>query len=191
VQTILDACEHLRDRLLFALLYETGMRIGQALGTRHCDWRTWERVVEIVPRDDNANGARAKTHRVHAIDVSTDLGRLYSDYMHAEYGDLDSDYVFVNLWAGRIGQPMSYDTVNALVRRLRAKTGVVFHPHLFRHTHATELLRAGVRLDIVSRRLTHASIHTTSDIYAHLSVEDMRAGVERYWNREGHGTPTR
>jgi hypothetical protein len=35
VQTILDACGRLRDRLLFAALYDTGMRIGEALGLRH------------------------------------------------------------------------------------------------------------------------------------------------------------
>ena len=37
VQTILDACDHLRDRLLFALLLDTGVRIGEALGLRHED----------------------------------------------------------------------------------------------------------------------------------------------------------
>jgi site-specific recombinase XerC len=42
VQRLLDACTHLRDRFLIALLYETGMRIGQALGLRHEDMRTCE-----------------------------------------------------------------------------------------------------------------------------------------------------
>ena len=36
-QAILDACEHLRDRFLFALLLDTGVRIGEALGLRHED----------------------------------------------------------------------------------------------------------------------------------------------------------
>ena len=35
VHTILDACEHLRDRLLFALMLDTGVRVGEALGLRH------------------------------------------------------------------------------------------------------------------------------------------------------------
>jgi site-specific recombinase XerD len=34
VQSILDACERLRDRLLFALLHDAGIRIGEALGLR-------------------------------------------------------------------------------------------------------------------------------------------------------------
>src|SRR6266508_916682 len=37
VQAILDACEHLRDRLLFAVLFDAGVRIGEALGLRHED----------------------------------------------------------------------------------------------------------------------------------------------------------
>ncbi|MGO9900021.1 MAG: hypothetical protein ACLP0J_10075 [Solirubrobacteraceae bacterium] len=37
MQTILDAQHRLRDRFLFALLFETGMRVGQALGLRHED----------------------------------------------------------------------------------------------------------------------------------------------------------
>jgi integrase/recombinase XerD len=37
VQAILDACEHLRDRLLFGLMLDTGARVGEALGLRHED----------------------------------------------------------------------------------------------------------------------------------------------------------
>ncbi|MBS3941679.1 MAG: tyrosine-type recombinase/integrase, partial [Actinobacteria bacterium] len=61
VAAILAACRRRRDLFLFALLFETGMRIGQALGLRHEDMTTWDGTVRIVPRDDNANGARAKT----------------------------------------------------------------------------------------------------------------------------------
>ena len=49
IAVILAACEHLRDRFLFALLAETGMRIGQALGLRHEDFVSRDRRVTIVP----------------------------------------------------------------------------------------------------------------------------------------------
>lgn len=183
VRALLAACERLRDRFLVALLYETGMRIGQALGLRHEDMRTWAREIVIVPRDDNANGARAKTRASHVIHVSTELARLYSEYMHVEYGELESDYVFVNLWGGQRGRPLSYGGVDHVVRRLRAVTGVDFSVHRLRHTHATELLRSGVPLEVASRRLTHASVATTSDVYAHLDAEDVRRALEPYWDR--------
>ena len=46
-----------------------------------------------MARPDNANGARAKLREAAVIPVSTPLVRLYSEYMHGEYGDLDCDYV--------------------------------------------------------------------------------------------------
>jgi len=61
VLAIAEACEHLRDRFLIVLLAETGMRVGQALGLRHADFVSHRRELRIVPRADNANGARAKT----------------------------------------------------------------------------------------------------------------------------------
>ena len=60
VAAVLDAQRRLRDRFLFALLFGTGMRVGQALGLRHADFVSHERRVEIVAREDNANGARGK-----------------------------------------------------------------------------------------------------------------------------------
>jgi integrase len=71
-----------RDRFVLAVLSETGMRIGQALGLRHADVITRERGLRIVPRDDNANGARAKTRSEHDLPISTPLARLYSLTRH-------------------------------------------------------------------------------------------------------------
>ena len=61
-----------------------------------------------MPRADNSNRARAKVRSPAVVPVSAPLVRLYSEYMHTEYGDIDSDYVFVNLFAGKVGRPMSY-----------------------------------------------------------------------------------
>ena len=74
VQAILDGCAvydpesgewqgNLRDRFLFALLAETGMRLGEALGMRINEFvmgRGGTPHVEVVPREDNPNGARVK-----------------------------------------------------------------------------------------------------------------------------------
>ena len=48
VQAILDGCDRLRDRLLFAVLHDTGLRIGEALGLRHEDWAAAERTVTVL-----------------------------------------------------------------------------------------------------------------------------------------------
>jgi integrase len=105
VQAILDACGRLRDRFFFALLHETGCRAGEALGLRHEDIAAAELEIAIVPRD-NANGARAKSGG-RRVPVGAELIRLYADYLHFEYGGVDSDYVFVNLFAAPRGQAWS------------------------------------------------------------------------------------
>jgi len=112
--------------------------------------------------------------------------RLYTGYMFDEYGQCDSDYVFVNLFAQPYGRPLRYQAVHQLVRRLRARTGVAFTLHMLRHSRATELLRAGVSVDVVARLLTHRSSTTTSQTYAHLDVEDLRAELTRHgtWDRK-------
>lgn len=176
-QAILDACEHLRDRFLFALLLDTGVRIGEALGLRHEDLAIAERAVAIVPRD-NENRARVKGGRSRVIPASAELMRLYADYLNDEYGALDSDYVFVNLWGRPRGHPLTYPAVYDLVGRLRRRTGVFFGPHWFRHTYATWLLRRGAGVENVKELLGHASITTTMDTYGHLTVEDARASLQ-------------
>src|SRR5919197_2947545 len=60
VQAILDACEHPRDRLLFAVLYDSGRRIGEALGLRHEDLAAAERELTVCRRV-NEFGARVKS----------------------------------------------------------------------------------------------------------------------------------
>jgi integrase/recombinase XerD len=111
-QAVLDACTRLRDRFFFALLYDSGCRAGEALGLRHEDIAAAEQEITIVPRE-NANGARAKSGG-RTVPVGPELIRLYADYLHEEYGGIDSDYVFVNIWPqppgkhGLIWPPMTW-----------------------------------------------------------------------------------
>jgi len=186
VVALAQSCEHLRDRFLLVLLAETGMRIGQALGLRHADVVSHRRELHIVPRADNANGARAKTLEAAAIPLSTGLVRLYTAYMFEEYGECDSDYVFVNLFAEPYGRPLHYQAVHQLVRRLRARTGINFTLHMLRHSRATDLLRHGVPVNVVARLLTHRSSTTTSQTYVHLDVDDLRTELVRSgaWERQ-------
>ena len=107
--------------------------------------------------------------------------QIYSDYLIEEYPiDIDSDYVFVNIWDGKIGTPMNYSGVESLFRRLSKKTGIDVHPHLLRHTHATELVRDGWEMAYVQKRLGHADVQTTINTYVHLTSDDMREAYEKY-----------
>jgi hypothetical protein len=58
-----------RDRLLWALLAETGFRLGEALGLQHRDWHTGRGdtpFIEVVPRD-HPHGVRVKGGRYRRV----------------------------------------------------------------------------------------------------------------------------
>ena len=180
IKAMVKACKHLRDKLLICLLYESGCRIGQALGLRHEDIETFNNIIKIQPRDDNTNFARAKTRDENTIHVSEELMQLYCDYYMSEVGDIDSDYVFINLWEGEIGKPISYNSVITLFQRLSKKISVHVTPHMLRHTHATELIKAGWGMVHVQHRLGHRNIQTTINTYTHLTQDDMKEKFKTY-----------
>ena len=103
---MLASCDRLRDRFLVSLLAGTGMRVGEALGLRHDDVDPAGRLVRVRSRL-NVNGARVKSGE-REIPVAANLIRLYTDYLVGEYGELDCDYVFVNLRGGQRGVPWRY-----------------------------------------------------------------------------------
>lgn len=183
VQKILDCCTSKRDRLLIALLHETGCRVGQALGLRHEDIESYSNLIHIVPRDDNANYARAKSLDANVIHVTKELMSLYINYFIHEYGDIDSPYVFINLWGGALGKPITYPTVIALFKKISRKIGQKITPHMLRHTHATELLKAGWDMAYIQKRLGHKNIQTTTNIYTHLTASDIKEYYQSYIER--------
>jgi len=202
VQAILDGCAvydpqtgewqgNLRDRFLFALLVSTGMRLGEALGMRINEFvmgRGGTPYVQVVPREDNPNGARVKMLRPRRIYVGTDLERLYADYLThlacraAEFGIPISpdELLFRNLDRAPLLSPLREgtvrDKVTALKRRRIGPTG--WTPHWFRHCHATALLLSGTPEWVVSRRLGHAHVQTTLDLYGWVSEDEaLRAAA--------------
>lgn len=180
----------LRDRLLFATLAETGVRLGEALCLVHDDWHTGRGetpFIEVVPRE-HPHGQRTKGGRARRIYVSDSLERLYGDYLWllSDAADAagrvleDGWFVFVNLAREPRFSPLRPESVYATVGRLRRRLGDAvpgeFTPHWFRHTHATALLLAGVPDHVVMRRLGHADIQTTIDLYGWVTEDaEMRA----------------
>ena len=85
----------------------------------------------------------------------------------------------LNIWAEPKGHAWSYQAAYDLVLRLRARTGIAFDPHWWRHSAATRWLRDGVPIEVVSTLLGHSSVAVTSSVYGHLTAEDARAALEK------------
>ncbi len=184
----------LRDRLLFAVLAETGMRLGEALSLRHQDFHIGAGGtprVDVAARQDHPRGVRGKTLRARRIYIGDDLEALYSAYVwhlvergaDLEVPDLDTHFVFVNLVRGELFAPMRAETVYAKVDSLTRRCPVLpprWSPHWLRHTHATALLLAGAPPHVVMRRLGHADIQTTLSTYGWVT-EDAEMRTVAQW----------
>jgi integrase len=202
IQEILNGCAvaettsgewvgNLRDRLLFALLAETGARLGEVLGMRVSDFvmgRGGTPYVEIVPREDNPNEARVKMMRPRRVYVGGDLERLFADYLThlacraAELGlEVTTESpLLVNLqrppFLAALREGTVRDKTAALTKKGIGPTG--WTPHWFRHSHATALLLAGTPEWVVSRRLGHAHVQTTLDLYGWVREDEaLRAAA--------------
>jgi integrase len=180
IELILAACSNERDRLLLLLLIETGMRIGQALQLKHEDIECWNSRLKITYRLNNPNEVYAKSRDDYFVDLTKAWIHLYTEFLIGDAGEIETEYVFTSLYSNnlkKIASPCSYAAVKDMFSRLSKKTGVKVTPHMLRHTHATTLLRNGVPIELVARRLGHKSIETTKSTYEHLTANDMREAI--------------
>jgi integrase len=138
-----------RDRLLWTLLAETGLRLGEALGLQHRDWHTGRgdtAFIEVVPRD-HPHRVRVKGGCYRRLYVSDELDRLYGEHLwrlceagaDAAAGDFEAGYVFVNMAGPARFAPWRpesvYDLVDRLRRQLAGRVPQGWSPHWFRHSH--------------------------------------------------------
>lgn len=184
---LLEAATTCRDRALLALMFDGGLRIGQALGLRHEDLELAARRVHVVRREDNANGALSKQRASFEVQLTD---RFFAFYGHSLVDEqlpkgIESDYVFVNLAGPRLGRPMTYSNALQIVRSIGRKAGIDLTPHMLRHTHATALAKHKWTQAEVAKRLGHSS-PTSAAVYTHLSDDDIH---ERY--QETFGDPDR
>lgn len=180
VSTVIASCNSLRDKFLLSLLYESGMRIGQILGLRHSDIKNWDNEIIIQPRNDNINGARCKSRVSYIVHISSKLMELYADYVLQECENYTQDYVFIQTKTRAPGKPLHYSAIRYLFLEISKKVGFTVNPHMFRHTHATELIRDGWDCSKIQKRLGHANIQTTLNIYSHLDTQDLKKAFISY-----------
>lgn len=182
VQILINACQNTRDTFLLALLYETGMRIGEALSLHLSDIIPAIKKITIRDRGELINDAEIKTVcSPRTLDISNELANLYRAYILDIHTDeVDTNFVFIKLRGAQKGSPLDYQSVQALFIRLKVKTGINATPHIFRHTNITELWKTGeMRPETLQRRAGHAHVQTTIQMYVHPSEEDIREDWEK------------
>lgn len=181
-QILVDACNNIRDKFLINLLWETGMRIGEALALWLEDVEIDAQKIHICDRGELENGAEIKTTRSpRVVDVSPELINFFMDYVAECHTDeVVTSHVFIILYGSNRCQPLNYNAVYSLFRRLKKKTGINFiSPHKLRHGHFTNLRKLGWEPERIMKRGGWAHVQTPMQIYLHPDEEDIRADWEK------------
>ncbi|MGO5074577.1 tyrosine-type recombinase/integrase [Clostridium sporogenes] len=181
IEMLVRACSNLRDKFLLSLLYETGMRIGEALSLWIEDIDISDMVIDLKDRGQLENNAEIKTvSSPRRIDISQNLAGMFMEYI-AEYHneEVETNHIFIKISGSNKNKAMDYVDVDNLFRRLKKKTDIYVTPHMFRHSSLTVLRIAGWQPELLRVRAGHKNIYTTMNTYIHPSDEDITREFEK------------
>lgn len=174
---LLEASSGTRLHLPILLAVTTGLRRGELLAHRWSDIdfengrlavrRSVEETREglRLKEPKTAKGKRLislpplamdsiRGHRSTQLVEKKKLGSLYRD-----------NGLVLCAPDGEIWKPESF---TALYFNFTRRIGLKLRFHDLRHTHASQLLRAGISAKVVSERLGHSSVGITLDVYSHV-----------------------
>jgi integrase/recombinase XerD len=157
---ILRAIQSLKHRAIIALIYSSGLRIGEVVRLERRDIHAERRVIHV------RRGKGLKDRMTVLSDVAFSLLENYID--EAAPGK----YLFPG---GDGSGYLTERSVQHVFERAVRKAGITKHAtvHTLRHSFATHLLEAGTDLRYIQELLGHASAKTTQ-IYTHVSIRDIR-----------------
>jgi site-specific recombinase XerD len=170
VRKILGVIEKARDRALVLVLLRTGMRIGELLGLKMIDLDVREKKIHIYEGEKNCLG--------RVVYLSDDA--LMALKLWLAKRKPGKEYLFYGLRA----KQLCYTTSRNIFTQSLRETGLQgkgYTLHSLRHTFASELLNAGMRLECLQLLLGHRDIEMTRR-YARLTD---RSREEEYFRAMG------
>lgn len=152
-----------RDRLLFELLYQTGMRQAELRGLRDADVDKFGMKLKVL----------GKRNKERVIPLSKQMVTMIEQYqaMRDAAFAVRADRLLLNDKGEEMSPYYVYNKVHQMlegVTTLKQKS-----PHVLRHTFATHLLDEGADLRAIQELLGHQDLATTQ-IYAHTTIEQLK-----------------
>ena len=157
IKALFSVIDHPRNRAIFLLLLRTGMRIGELLDLRPSDVNLQEQKVMIYIGEKNYRG--------RVVYFSDDAREALEKWMKVRAPQRQC------LFYASTRHSLTYATVRVSFKKYLAKAGLGdkgYTMHQLRHTFATDLLNAGMRIECLQPLLGHSTLEMTRR-YARLS----------------------
>lgn len=155
-----------RNKLIVYLLLYTGVRVSELVGIKIVD-------IDFLTSQLTVIGKGGKRRE---IGLRQDVLQLVRDYMKEERSVSNfshSDYLLVSQRA----EKMHRDAVRDWLAKISKELGFKLHPHLFRHTFCTRLLKKGVDLTTVSKLAGHSTVNMTARFYIQTTKQEKMDAV--------------
>jgi integrase/recombinase XerD len=150
IRGLLAVIRHPRDRAMVLVLLRTGMRIGELLNTTLADVNFPEKRIDIFETQKNRVG--------RVVYLAEDACQALVHWLKVRRRKTEL------IFSGQGGRPLSYEVARSRFVMLLEKAGLGdkdYTLHCLRHTFASELLNAGMRLECLQQLLGHSSIEMT------------------------------
>lgn len=165
--------------LILMALY-TGARLGELSALQWSDIDFKNNTISITKswNQDRREMGKPKTKSsIRTIPINKSILNIISEL---KINNLD--FVFAT---PRTKMPPTSTAINGALRRQLNKAGITkqgYHFHSLRHTHVAYLISQHVDIYSISKRLGHAKISTTLDIYAQLLKEYQKDQNDKILN---------
>ncbi|PJW13133.1 MULTISPECIES: tyrosine-type recombinase/integrase [unclassified Geobacillus] len=156
-----------RNKLIAYLLLYTGVRVSELVNIKlgDIDYLTSSLTV------------RGKGGKIREISLREDVVYLIRSYVKGERLKSkfkDSEYLLLSQRAPKVHR----DAVRNWLANVSKDLGFKLHPHLFRHTFCTRLLKKGVDLTTVSKLAGHSSVNMTARFYIQTTRQEKMDAVK-------------
>lgn len=186
--------EDSRISLLFEFISLTGLRIGELLALRYCDYDKENATINIngTIQYDYKNSSEVKRgtpkniYSVRDVSLSDRAVSILDSIMLENKrrslwfeGYIDHGYIFT---ASR-GNPYDIQFLNRKLKAVQIE-GKHLTTHIFRHTHISMLAELGVPLKSIMQRVGHNDPNTTLSIYTHVTKSMQDDVIEKLNQRK-------
>ncbi len=167
----------LRDRTLFMLLYETGIRVGEALALQVSD-------VTLSQDDEKIRiFTKGKRERTVMLTAAPESIRLLC--RHLKQSGITAGSIFRgDPRYGGSTLPLDYTVVHKAWQKYCRAAGVEGTIHQLRHARASQLIVAGVPLTTVRKQMGHRNLQSTL-LYAEVDQAPVKHDLLEYQRRRG------
>jgi len=172
-----------RDLAMVGLMLMHGLRSAEVMSLNRDDVLFSEGQIRV----------RGKGTKLRLIPLAPETTQLVDHYLRVERPDPCSAALFVVLKGPARGQRMTPAGLRSLFRHHRSTTGIqLANPHRFRHTFASDMVRAGMSLPALMQLMGHTDIETTLR-YVQVTPQDVylqyaRAAAQRIHSKPGNNS---